>query len=489
MTRVRQYFAQPVPVTALSLFRISFSLLTLIYLAELWAHRHLLFDPLAYLVPATWAVVPFLVCATVGVFFVLIGLMTKIASTVAWLAFAYGVGMHSGLYHAEYMVCLFYFFMIFLPVDKNLSLSSLIRRRRAGLAPSELTTPTVPIGYYLIPVYLSLGLEYIDAVIWKFDSWHWMAGGGLWRPMSTIFAAQLDVEPLLNFPLPLAVASWSTVIFELVFFVLMWFARLRVPLALFGMAFHLGIAIAFPIPIFGLQGVLILFLLMPTWPQWVARVLGRPSRALGPTVSGLLDARWVPRFALVASTTVVVSLIQVLFIVGNAIPAWLNYRASPPLVAAVSQTTKIVRPIFGMSGHPVFHSRHFDARNRQFRIVDAATGDPLPIVNEEGRPTHLLSHDVYWVIWSFLNETAEPTPAVVQRYVADHLGPEKLASGQTYRFVVQGKYFEEAREWKPDVLRKAKAQPWQDVATVTAKNETIAYTRMPGTPRHPNGTE
>ncbi len=485
-SRIREYLARPVPVTALSIFRILFCLVTLFYWAELIVYRHLIFDTVPYLEPAWWPVTPLLVLGAAAVTCVLLGVWVKAASAVMWLICVFVLGGHLGWYHGEYMFQMVFFLFIFLPVDKTLTVRSALRRR--ALSAEKPATVLVPIGCYLIPVFLTLGFQYVDSVLWKFDSWHWMAGLGVWLPMATPFSAQIDATPMLDHaPVLWMAASWATVVYEAIFIVLMWFARARVPLAIFGIGLHASIALAFPIPVFGIQGVLMLTLLMPGWPQWVRGVWnrlrpgGKPQEPSAVTVmagSGLLTSR------VVTTAVALLTVGQLLLTLTFTVPALLNVTVPRALVAPGWIVLQVSRPVFGIALHALFVSSHFDGRNHEYRVVDNATSKPLPIVDDHGLPSRWQSRDELWPLWVF-NDAKVPPTDMALRYIAFNLGPEALRSDNTYTFTVQAKYIPGQRAWAPGVLTRAKAQPWYDVATVSLHQGQADWTILPAAEARP----
>jgi hypothetical protein len=380
------------------------------------------------------------------------------------------MGFHLGWYHAEWTFIMVHFLLIFLPTSESLSLASLIKRRVANDV-AEPTTPTVPIGCYLVPVYLALGLLYVDSVIWKLDSWHWIEGLGVWRPMSTLSAAQSDFTPLLNVKPLMVIASWVTIAYEFGFVVLMWFRRARVPLAIVGIGLHLGILIAFPIPIFGLQSLLILSLLIPTWPNWIASKIGRREAPAG------YPARWVPPFKPSLAAVGILTTAQVVITLALSVSAWLNFTPPAHLAAVAQEVRKVTKPYFGITTHDVFVAGHFDGNSRIYRLVARPSGRPVPIVDESGMPAHMLSRDLFWCAWVFFNLRDNPTEGTLVRYAANHLGPDRLRSGNRYAFDVQVKDFTEARHWRKNVLRDAKTAPWLDVGVLTFDNGAFAFKR------------
>src|SRR6478736_7745025 len=90
-----------------------------------------------------------------------------------------------------------------------------------------------------------------------------MTGIGMWLPASMAFMTYSSWPVLLNAKWLMLSLGYLTFAFEAFFAFLFFRKSWRIPLVLIGIGLHLGIAIIFPIPWFGLGVVAIYLLLVP----------------------------------------------------------------------------------------------------------------------------------------------------------------------------------------------------------------------------------
>jgi hypothetical protein len=85
----------------------------------------------------------------------------------------------------------------------------------------------------------------------KLKGVNWWRGDAIWYTVANFQMTSLDFSWLAHFPLLVAVATFSTLLWELYFPVLIWVKPVKYPLMIFGVFLHLGIAITLNIPFFG----------------------------------------------------------------------------------------------------------------------------------------------------------------------------------------------------------------------------------------------
>lgn len=86
---------------------------------------------------------------------------------------------------------------------------------------------------------------------------YWWKGEGIWSVLANFQMARYDFSWTAHFPLILTVASFVSLFWEIYFPVLIWIRPIRYPLLVFGVLFHLGIAVSINIPFFGLLMIVI----------------------------------------------------------------------------------------------------------------------------------------------------------------------------------------------------------------------------------------
>jgi hypothetical protein len=105
----------------------------------------------------------------------------------------------------------------------------------------------------LCVIYAYSGLQKLRGVLW----WR---GEGVWSVLANSQMARWDFSWMAHFPLTLTAMSYLSLFWEIYFPLLIWVKPLRYPLLVFGVLFHLGIAVSISIPFFGL--IMIVFYLL-----------------------------------------------------------------------------------------------------------------------------------------------------------------------------------------------------------------------------------
>ncbi|MGH8604282.1 MAG: DCC1-like thiol-disulfide oxidoreductase family protein, partial [Gammaproteobacteria bacterium] len=159
--------------------------------------------------------------------------------------------------------------LIFLPTERALSLDRLRLKLKHSTTAEHCDPPRhVSVLSYYLPLAISLGLLYFDSAVHKLYAEFWRNGMGAWLPSSLpYYMSGIDLTRLLNNQLLQRMIGYSILVFEFVFIFVLYFRRFRVPLLLFGIAFHLGIMVSLNIYPFGF-GMLIHYALMVPFSWW-----------------------------------------------------------------------------------------------------------------------------------------------------------------------------------------------------------------------------
>jgi hypothetical protein len=118
---------------------------------------------------------------------------------------------------------------------------------------------------------------YAYSGLYKLRGLAWWRGEGVWDALANSQMARWDFSWLSHFPLVLTAMSFLSLFWEVYFPVLVWVKPVRYPLLVFGVLFHLGIAVSINIPFFGLL-MIILYILFLDAPHcievgsWVKKV-------------------------------------------------------------------------------------------------------------------------------------------------------------------------------------------------------------------------
>jgi len=476
----------------LAWFRIAWAAVLCFEVAQLAWYEPLLADPIPYLERSelhlsyalgAWLVA--LVCLGLGLF-------TRAAALVSYVMTLATLSTFEAFeYHVDYMITSVNLLLVFAPVSARLSLDRLLLLRRGAPAPSE-----VSCLYPLLLLLFGIGAIYADSVFYKFVSPMWLGGLGVWLPASMPQVAWLVYAPLLDTEWLVKGLGYLTLAFETVFVFLIWFRRLHPLLLVVGLGLHLGIAVSFPIPWFGLAAAAIYLLLVPAewyealgrWlPTWHWHPAGL-SRALSRLAARLA---WAPGIGSgcepLASRGVLVALVSFLLV------CQLVSTAQSPVVRRASEavglgrgharldaparafTRSVSRPLAGITPHGVFMDGHFRGYEHIVSVahVDADGRETwLPIYDASGTPTHRTTGRV-WVFWNWRVVGPRPDPARIARglkRVTAYWAHRNGLSLDDTRFVVRAKRIEVPTGWQAGHLRRQVERPWAEVGRARWQN-------------------
>lgn len=261
----QQIFNHKVDAIGLSIFRMCYALVLFFEVLHLFHFRHIIFDQIPYSYTGELNFLYLFIFWTIVLFLIFIGLFTRTALLVNCLLgiVVFGPSSHYQ-YHVYYTYVAVNFLMVFMPMSRVLSLDSLWKKLKYSSAANIFTNDRKILEInYLMPVYAGIALIYFDSVFHKINSYIWTHGLGVWFPSSMPMAVWNDTSLLLNHESAVLFLGYFVFFFETVFIFLFWFRKLRVPLMLIGIFFHIGILVAYPIPYFALSFIVIYLLLIP----------------------------------------------------------------------------------------------------------------------------------------------------------------------------------------------------------------------------------
>ncbi len=262
-----------VPATGLGVFRILFGLVLLQELVFLLFFNHLIFDPIPYL-DVEFILIPFFLFIWVlAACFLMVGYHTRVAAITNyffWIIFTQFTPMirdFDGGFD-QFMIGSS-FFMIFLPVERALSLDNLrLKIRHSTVNSRYQPNRQVTVLAYTVPIGILLGLLYFDSGIHKLYAEHWHNGLGVWLPLSMpYYISAIDLTWLLDIKQLQVSITTVIFIFQFVFLFLYCFRLFRVPFLFIGIGLHAGITLALNIYPFGL-GMLIHYALLVPFKWW-----------------------------------------------------------------------------------------------------------------------------------------------------------------------------------------------------------------------------
>jgi len=118
---------------------------------------------------------------------------------------------------------------------------------------------------------------YVSSVLPRWYGVHWWDGSALWialiDPLTSRLWSQLASQQA-NLPAwPFLIGTWGAIGFEALFPFLIWIKRLRTPLVIMGLLFHLGMGVLMDLGLFPLQMALLLVASLDEKPMRGGRTL------------------------------------------------------------------------------------------------------------------------------------------------------------------------------------------------------------------------
>lgn len=262
---IRNIFNTKVDAVGLSIFRMCYALLLFFEVAQLYKFRKVIYDDIPFISKGEINVIYIFALWAVVLLFLFLGLFTRMTTL---LNYVLGIIIFSSASDFEYHVFYTYvgvnFVLIFMPISRVLSLDALVSKiKYTNVGASFSIDRKVLEINYLIPVYLGIALIYFDSIFLKLNTKLWTNGLGVWLPASLPMMTWNDTSLVLNQKELVIFLSYFVLVFEALFIFLFWFKKLRIPLIIIGVFFHVGILITYPIPFFALAFILIYLLLIP----------------------------------------------------------------------------------------------------------------------------------------------------------------------------------------------------------------------------------
>jgi predicted DCC family thiol-disulfide oxidoreductase YuxK len=251
----------------LGFFRFLFFLALFFEVKQLYFFKELLYGPFGELVPSNinlgiilWYWMPVCIMLSVGIF----TRINTILNYVFCLVFIATMKVSAYEYHMFYIYMGVSFLVMFMPISKCLSLDRLWQKLKYSSSSYHYIPDTkVNVWNYWMLLLTGVGFMYFGSVFFKLSSELWLSGLGMWLPSSMPMATYSNLDFILDIKFFSIALGYVSFIFEALFIFLFWFKPFRIPLFVLGIGLHLGIAIVFPIPWFGLGMVALVFLLFP----------------------------------------------------------------------------------------------------------------------------------------------------------------------------------------------------------------------------------
>lgn len=278
-------------------------------------------------------------------------------------------------YHFDYSVMCFAFIFLFAPAPRVWSLDSYLAARRG--APREPTR--LPVAFSAI-ILLAMTLVYYDSVVHKLRSDLWCEGLAFWLPAAIpnystgLYPEFAEVDWMVR------VLSFTALALEIGFPLLI-VRPLKAPILLVGIGLHIGIALFFPIPFFGI-GVCALYLFYVDWGSWL-RAEPLPPQPPSPR----LRKAW---FAIAA-----------LFIMGQSVRIVCRSYPESARLKAFEDRLHPYLNLMGIYPHPLYLDWHFSMTAPLLRFETEVDGRwvEIPCFDREG---YTQRTGRYWAVVNFL---------------------------------------------------------------------------------------
>lgn len=278
----RVLFKQVDPI-GLAVFRVLYTLVLFCELAQLYTFRHVIFDLVPFRQVGEINVEYLFVFWSCALLCMLVGFQTRLATVLNYV-FSVIIFSSAGRfeYHIFYIYVAVSFVLMVIPLSAALSVDRFLAKSRwAAKSSAPFPRQYVLAINYLAPVLVGIGFVYLDSVLYKIDNSIWHKGLGMWLPASLPMMTWYDGTFFLDMKWLMVAFSHLVVLFEVLFILIFWMPRFRVPCMVLGVLFHIGILVEFPIPWFALATIALYTLLAPTgWWRRLEGVLTRRRPAL-----------------------------------------------------------------------------------------------------------------------------------------------------------------------------------------------------------------
>lgn len=458
----RNAIYEPISPVPLALFRIAFSMILLAEVFEFFSRSDLIYleSPLESTVSPKLLIAIGVWAASVA--FLMLGMLTRV---VAWINYLFVVAFLSPTsvfeYHADLLYVPGSLLVALLPVNRTWSIDSIIIKKIWRI---DLSRRKIPRCFNNVTIYLLLGLVYFDSTFFKMASEFWCRGLGLWFPASFPGMTTCNWNLLLNQEWFVKSAGYITLVFEAVFVFLFWVPRIRAYLFLIGVVLHVGIAIVFPIPLFGLAAIAVYILFFPdhTLARCVSfvpvfRGCGYNSKGSTPMEAGdvgFLKSDKILCNCLVALAVVVtvvqISLIARVPVCSNSVYLFLNKS-------------------LGVQRHHVFGEIHFPDSRRELALVyydNAGSSHWIPWLTEDGYADSEC-YGRFWVLWLRISASAPEKQQEWCAKVAESWAKRVGVSLYDGFVIVKSRRSELRRDWERDRYEMNRKMPWNDRIKIT----------------------
>ncbi|MFC6998587.1 hypothetical protein [Rufibacter roseus] len=488
--KLKKVYKTEVPSEGLAVFRIAYASVLFFEIVQMFYFRKLIFDPIPYIEYAEINLTFVLICWLIALLSLALGLFTRYC-TIINLVLSLGTFsvFRTYEYHLDWSLIGVNFLLPFLPLSKSLSLDNVLNNKLGtGSKSFNMNTSLL---YYLLPPLVGIGLIYFDSIFWKFASPMWLKGLGFWLPTSLPQNTYMDLSFVLNIKPISLFLGYLTLIFELVFIFLIWSKRARPILLIIGVGLHLGILIAYPIPLFALGITSIYTLLVP--PSFWRNLFNlkanqenlqnhdkeepSPKCFSTSTVTAINNIKFKFIYGFIIYCIVAQSLcILNTPLIGKTFGLIGLHDVNNKIISITQPLLTLNKQILGIANHGVFLDQHFIGYNHLIAVtyVDDENKKEvwLPIITPKGQVSYY-NTGKQWAKWTWrTNKTKieqELLAKGIEKFTAfwAHKNNVELDSAT---FKVKVKKIIIPTEWEKDFLKDQMDNPWTTVGEATWVN-------------------
>lgn len=383
-------------------------------------------------------------------------------------------------YHYDHTVVCISFLLMLVNHCNALSVDNLLKRSKK--------IPVYSIETLAIP-FLGIGLIYFDSIFHKFDQVTWQNGLGIWLPASlppyTWLPANF-LQPLLNQKLLVIALSHGTLLFESIMIFLMLVPKTRILVAIVGMLLHIGIFVAFPIPIFAFGYISIYLLLLPErWftqiESWIeAKLISAFPLPKTPQIkTGKYHSRLeAMRYSALLLSLVTIPAFQATHIVTNSpigFKLFKNTSVYEGSKSFIESNYVILRDFLGVTPHSVFVDGHYRGYEHAIAIADGTdirNSQLLPTMTLNGQSGKFQTGRT-WAHWAFrTNSAGKLDMKVLENGLKSWVHFWIRNSGITSReFTVFAAHVSVPTQWSRDALLERSNPNWQIAGKLTKQGD------------------
>ena len=465
--KIRTYWSYNVDSIGLDVFRISYCLVLLFEVLQFFYFKELILDRVPFLDSSNLTLKVLLLFWIVVLVLMTLGLFTKISAILNY-AFSYLFFSETRdfSYHMLYTYLTINFFLIFVPIGHNLSLPGRLKTKK-GIETVKVTK--VPVFFYHSLLFWGIGAVYFDSVFRKLTSPMWSSGLGLWLPASLPHIINLELDFLLNQETIVKILGYTTIIFEAIFIFVFFVKKFRVPVFIIGVGLHLGILLAFPIPLFALGACGIYLLLVPFsfWRRFVP---------YGNQVKSVLNLQYTRSKNYLLLFMILVFFIPQFYITSQV---GLAKKLTPDIFLDTTRNeiALVLRKLGSFTGvvpHGVFMDSHFREYNHVVALI-AEVDDHhiwLPIVDSKGIPSYY-NNGSNWVNWTFRVNSPKINMKRLSKGIIRYSifwAQKNSIDMNNMKILVKVKKIEIPSKWQMSYLNKQIQREWLNAGQLTFSN-------------------